>query len=175
MFIRFKLLGESHLTPKSDLKRCNYCVGPLRLFALCHNFHANQAHFSQNWEMTCTWSWQFSWDSPWRWWKHPHYYQSKQLCDWVCVYQCSHALCLCFFGGEFPARVFLMVCGWQISNKRCVTLRFECPTLRYFFPKTLNSDCLEVIKNPNTHTKEKKLINSTNVINSLALLEVLNS
>lgn len=68
-------------------------------------------------------------------------------------------------------------CGRQISNKRCVTLRFECPTLR-FFPKTLNSDCLEVIKNPNTHTKEKKLINSTNVINVspiLSLLEVLNS
>lgn len=46
----------------------------------------------------------------------------------------------------------------------------------FFFPKTLNSDCLEVIKNPNTHTKEKKLINSTNVINVspiLSLLEVL--
>lgn len=106
--------------------------------------------------------------------------KTSSVIEYVCVYQCSHALCLrwvFWFFLRISCKSISENCGRQISNKRCVTLRFECPTLR-FFPKTLNSDCLEVIKNPNTHTKEKKLINSTNVINVspiLSLLEVLNS
>lgn len=151
-------------------KRCNYCFGPLRSFVLWHNFmiikrisHRIQLHSNEKWpahdsfheihpgggENT-----------------HTIIIQSRSVMECVCVcvsvLTCS-LLFAGFFGGEFPARVFLSV-----------ALRIECPTP----PKTLNSDCLEVIKNPNTHTKEKKLINSTNVINVssiLSLLEVLNS
>lgn len=73
-------------------------------------------------------------------------------CVWVCV---SVLACAspASFGREFPTET---VRGWQISNQRCVTLSVCISQTSFFSPKTLDSDCLEVIKNPNTRVQKKR-------------------
>ncbi len=119
-------------------------------FALWHNFHVLRIGLYSKEESGEIRPGHLSWDSPWK-----QLRVGLALRSSMCVHQCSPAS----LGGEFPTRVFLRRYAddiFYISNERYVTLRAQISQIIIFFPKTLNSDCLEVIKNPNTHTYKRK-------------------
>lgn len=86
--------------------------------------------------------------------------KTSSVIEYVCVYQCSHALCLrwvFWFFLRISCKSISENCGRQISNKRCVTLRFECPTLRFFSQNT--EFWLSGGNKKSKHTYKRKEIN----------------